>query len=72
VPPVKRFSCPEKALAAEIEFAIAYIVACNPDRIRELLGPEEQGGCRPQFAGQIAAMLTERAGTGLSGMTLEG
>jgi hypothetical protein len=71
-PAARRFSCPEGVLAAEIKFAITYIVACNPDRIRELLGPEEQGGCRAQFSAQIAAMLTERAEKSLSGMSLEG
>lgn len=65
-----RFTCPEEKLAGEIEFAIAYVVACDRYRAREfLLTPP--GGSRTYFAGQIAAMLTERAGGGLSGMALE-
>ena len=55
---------PLEVLAAEIEFAIAYTAACNPDRVRIT-----QRG-RGQFAAQVAAMLSERAGNGLSGMTL--
>jgi len=58
---------PEDQLAAEIEFAIAYTVACNRDRLGELLlSPPD--GCRPEFAAQIAAMIAERAAGGLSGM----
>jgi len=65
----EQFSCPVGALAAEIEFAIAYTVACNPGVISVSAEP---GGHREQFADAIAAMLTERAGHGLSGMTLTG
>jgi hypothetical protein len=62
---------PEDVLAAEIEFAITYAVACNRDRAGEmLLSPPD--GCRGEFAGQIAAMLTERAAGGLSGMRYYG
>jgi hypothetical protein len=61
---------PENQLAAEIECAIAYLVACNKGRWAQLLTPEPNG-CRREFAHAIAAMLTERAASGLSGMTLE-
>lgn len=63
-------SVPEEILAAEIEFAIAYTVACNGDRRYELLRSASSGGRRADFACAIAAMLLERAGNGLSGMSL--
>jgi hypothetical protein len=67
----RRFSCPEHLLADEIELAIAYTVACNPDRRRKLLLPPPQG-LRKDFAREIALMLTGRAELGLSGMALAG
>ena len=66
----RTFTCPEGRLAAEIEFAIAYTAACNPDRRHELL-LSPPGGCRDMLADQVAAMLAERAEKGLSGMTME-
>lgn len=48
-------------LIGEIEFAIAYCRACNPDR--DLLGAD-----RKLFAAAIVAQLLERAEAGLSGM----
>jgi len=66
--PVPVICVPESELAAEIELAIAYTVACNPGRAGELL-MTPPGGCRAGFAAQIAAMLAERAARGLSGMT---
>jgi hypothetical protein len=56
-----RIVIPREALAGEIEFAIAYTAACNPDR--DLLGAD-----RKAFAEAIVNMLTERASSGLSGM----
>ena len=67
-PAVARVACiPEDALAAEIEFAIAYVVAARRDLAPRFLIPEPDGA-RGYFAGQIAAMLAERAEKGLSGM----
>lgn len=63
----RQLTCPEDKLAGEIEFAIAYTVACNPGVISLSAEP---GGHRKQFAEAIAGMITERAGHGLSGMTL--
>jgi hypothetical protein len=60
---------PEDQLAAEIEFAITYIVACNRDRVHELLLTPPDG-CRRDFAAAIAGMIAERAAHGLSGMAL--
>lgn len=54
---------PRDVLAGEIEFAIAYTVACNPGR--DLLGAD-----RKLFAEAIADMLFERAGAGLSRMLI--
>jgi hypothetical protein len=53
---------PAGALTGEIEFAIAYTVACNPGR--DLLHEPD----RRLLAEAIADMLIERAGNGLSGM----
>ena len=65
----KRFSCPERLLAEEIEFAIMYTVACNRGRRDELLlSPPD--GCRAEFAKMVVATLLERAEKGLSGMSL--
>lgn len=58
-----RVVIPAAVLADEIEFAIAYIRACNPDR--DLTGTD-----RKLLAAQIVAMLTERAEAGLSGMRI--
>lgn len=54
---------PAAVLADEIEFAIAYIRACNP--ARDLTGED-----RKLLAAQIVAMLAERAQEGLSGMRI--
>ena len=59
----QRIVIPAKYLAAEIEFAIAYTVACNPGR--DLLGED-----RKAFAEAIVGMITERAGEGVSGMRI--
>jgi hypothetical protein len=56
---------PSAALTGEIEFAIAYTVACNPGR--DLLHEPD----RRLLAEAIVAMLYERAGAGLSGMRIE-
>jgi hypothetical protein len=65
------FSCPAEKLAAEIEFAVAYTVACNRGQAHLfLLAPPE--GRRGDFARQVAAMLLERAGNRLSGMAVSG
>ena len=58
-----RVVIPAGSLAAEIEFAIAYTVACNPGR--DLLGED-----RKAFAEAIVDMITERAGEGVSGMRI--
>ncbi len=58
-----RVVIPAAALADEIEFAIAYIRACNPGR--DLTGED-----RKLLAGQIVAMITERAEQSLSGMRI--
>lgn len=60
----RRVIVPGAALVPEIEFAIAYIRACNPDR--DLLGAD-----RELLAAAIAGMLRERAESGLSGMRIE-
>jgi hypothetical protein len=52
---------PSGVLAGELEFAIAYVRACNPDR--DLLGAD-----RKLFAQALIDMLFERAGSGQSGM----
>jgi hypothetical protein len=54
---------PAKVLAGELEFAIAYLAACN--RNRDLLGED-----RKAFAEGIVALLFERAGEELSGMRI--
>ena len=65
------FACPEEKLAGEIELAIAYAVACNPDRGRLLLlSPPD--GRRAELACQVAQMLLEQAGHGLSGLAVTG
>jgi hypothetical protein len=53
---------PAGALTGEIEFAIAYTVACNPGR--DMLHPPD----RRLLAEAITNMLIERAEAGLSGM----
>ena len=60
----RRFTCPEEALAAEIEWALTYTMACNPGR------GIFASGDRPLFAQAIARMLAERAEKGLSGMAV--
>lgn len=62
---MSRVVVPAAALAGEIEFAIAYTVACNPGR--DLLHEPD----RRLLAEAIVAMLTERAVSGLSGMRFE-
>jgi hypothetical protein len=59
----RRVVIPAGALAAEIEFAIAYTVACNRDR--DLLGAD-----RTLLAQAIVDMIAERAASGLSGMRI--
>jgi hypothetical protein len=59
------FTCPEEALAGEIEFGLAYAMACNPGRAG--FAP----GDRKLFAAAAAAVLAERAEHGLSGMSIE-
>jgi hypothetical protein len=59
------FACPEEALAGEIEFGLAYAMACNPGRAG--FAP----GDRKLFAAAAAAVLAERAEHGLSGMSIE-
>jgi hypothetical protein len=54
---------PLDVLAAEIEFAVAYLRACNP-------GEDLTGRYRSELARLIADMLAERAGQGLSGMVI--
>ena len=54
---------PAKALPGELEFAIAYLAACN--RNRDLLGED-----RKAFAQAIVDLLFERAGEELSGMRI--
>lgn len=53
---------PENALAAEIEFALAYVLACHPPAWRFLVTQ------RRRMCEEIAAVLAERAAKGLSGM----
>lgn len=60
-PLASQFTCPEDQLAAEVEFAVAYAQACDPQHSRD----------RRWYAEQIALMLMERAGKGLSGMRVE-
>ena len=54
---------PLDVLATEIEFAIAYIRACNP-------GEDLTGPYRSELSQSMAVMLAERAGQGLSGMAI--
>ena len=56
---------PSAALADEIDFAIAYTIACNPGR--NFAVPPD----RKLLAEAIVAMLYERAEAGLSGMRIE-
>jgi hypothetical protein len=58
----RRIVIPAAALAGEIEFAIAYTVACNPGR--DLLHEPD----RALLAEAIVDQLAERAARGLSGM----
>jgi hypothetical protein len=67
----KRFSCPENTLVGEIELAVTYLLACNPDIPPSVMVMGKPLGRRAEFAGQIAAMLAERAEKGLSGMRIE-
>jgi hypothetical protein len=67
----RRFTCPEEALAGEIEFAVTYLLACNPDLPPSALLMPGPLGRRGEFCAQVAAMLAERAEKGLSGMTIE-
>jgi hypothetical protein len=68
----KRFSCPEDALAAEIELVVTYLAACNPGiPPSAFLLPESLGGRRAEFSRMIAGLLAERAEKGLSGMGIE-
>jgi hypothetical protein len=59
-----RVVVPRGVVVAEIEFAIAYTRAANPDR--DLLGAD-----RRLFAEAIVDMLFERAEHGISGMRIE-
>jgi hypothetical protein len=68
----RRFTCPEEALAGEIEFAVTYLLACNPDLPPSALLIARPLGRRAEFCQMIAELLAERAEKGLSGMTLEG
>ena len=61
----KRFSCPQDMLAREIEIALALTAPLTLRGTSSLCG-----GDRAAHAVAIAAMLTERAGKGLSGMSL--
>ena len=61
----RQFTCPEEALAGELELAVTYVVACNREELNELLLSR-----RADFARSVAWMIAERAGHGLSGMTL--
>ena len=54
---------PLDVLATEIEFAVAYIRACNP-------GEDLTGPYRSELSRAIGDMLAERAGRGLSGMMI--
>lgn len=56
---------PESALAGEIEFALTYMLACNPP-VYEVLTQRRKELCEA-----MAAMLAERAGKELAGMSLE-
>jgi hypothetical protein len=62
----RRVVIPRAALVPEIEFAIAYTRACNPDR--DLTGEDDRG----LLAAAIVDMLYERAASGLSGMRITG
>jgi hypothetical protein len=66
----RRFSCPEEVLAGEIDLAVAYLTACNPDIPPSALLIARPLGRRAEFCQMIAAMLAERAERGLSGMAI--
>jgi hypothetical protein len=67
----RRFTCPEQALAGEIELAVTYLLACNPDIPPSALLMPGPLGRREEFVRMLASMLVERAENGLSGMTIE-
>ena len=66
----RRVIIPAGVLAGELEFAIQYLVACNPDEARYFLMPEPEGR-RRAFAEAIVRQLADRAENGSTGMRIE-
>jgi hypothetical protein len=67
----RRLTCPEDALAGEIEFALTYLLACNSGTPPSTMVMAAPMGRRRELCELMAAMITERAEKGLSGMTAE-